>query len=192
MPPGLLRRVAVVPLVLGALANATCGRSGNRADRAPDDLGDTDTGGGGATGTGGTGAGGDSTGTIPVQPQSCDGVCVTVPPATYTGPSFFSLTPPAMIPDCPPDTSYQGLQGMVQGVMFPLVARECRITPKPTCEREGRTCSPYPPAEYRICIHHDGERPCDEVGGYDEPVTITQDGTPDTVTLCCMKALGPS
>jgi hypothetical protein len=185
-----LSRLVCLPLLFFLFTHAAaCGRSGQQPTHPADEIGDTGT--GGDTGAGSdTGAGGD-TGTTPIEPQSCDGVCVTVPPATYTGPSFFSLTPPAMIPDCPPDTSYQGLQGMVQGVMLPLVARECRITPKPTCDKEGRTCSPYPPPDYRICIHHDGKRPCDEVGGYDEAVTMVQDGTASAVTLCCMKPSGP-
>jgi hypothetical protein len=179
-------------LALAACLIVACGKTGYDWDHTPGETGDTGTG-GTTTDTSGTttDTGGTTTSATPIEPQSCDGVCVTVPPATYTGPSFFSFAPPAMVPDCPPDTSYQGIEGMVQGVMFPLVARECRITPKPTCEKEGQTCSPSPLPEYRICIHHDGERPCDEVGGYDQAVTMVQDGTASTVTLCCMKPMGP-
>ena len=99
--------------VLGFCLGSVFGCAPARADRqTPDDDGSTTT-----------------ITTDPPQPLTCDGLCVDTPPATYTGPSLFWLGLPSLVPDCPAETPYQGLEGYVSGPMLPLFARECRTSP---------------------------------------------------------------
>lgn len=132
----------------------------------------------------------DDTGLGPdLHPAGCAGLCVDTPPATYTGPSLFWIGVPALVPACPPDTPSQGIQGYVQTPQLMELARECRITPTDTCAAEGQTCSPVPPDDFHVCIHHDDDRPCPD--GYPQHRTMIQDATTATVTLCCLASLLP-
>jgi hypothetical protein len=131
-----------------------------------------------------------TTSTTPTEPPVCNGVCVDTPPATYTGPSLFWLGPPELVPECPPETPYQGLQGYVTGVMFPQLARECRITPSDLCPTEGKTCSPTPQEGYYVCIHHvDAGAPCPPEYPGQSTVDEMESGIP--LTLCCGKMFVP-
>lgn len=120
---------------------------------------------------------------------TCAGLCVHTPPATYTGPSLFWIGLPKLVPPCPPDTPYQGIEGFVESPMLMQLARECRITPTDSCATEGLTCSPLPPDDFHVCIHHDDDRPCP--AEYPEHRTMIEDAGTTTVTLCCLPSQIP-
>jgi len=136
----------------------------------------------------------------PDTPATCKGTCVLMPPATYTGPSFFTIEEPGSVADCPPTSPYQGIQGLVQDASAVLFARECLITPDPTCLPEGQTCVPAQDQGFRVCIHHDGDEPCDtgadtpadtpgELLGYPHKSRILNEASGEPVTLCCTTPL---
>jgi len=125
----------------------------------------------------------------PVQPVSCNGLCIGTAPATYTGPSLFWLGLPAAVPVCPPGTPHEGIEGIVQGTQVAVLAKECRITPSDLCSDEGLTCAPIPEPDLHLCIHHDGEAGCPS--DYPERATISEVETHMPVTLCCQKPTLP-
>jgi hypothetical protein len=117
---------------------------------------------------------------------SCDqvgGICVTVAPATYTGPSLFWIGTPKAMPGCPDRAPYPGLGGFVKNVMFLWFVNECLVTPSDLCLDEGKTCVPAPPEDFQICIHHDDDSPC--MGDYSEKRAISELESGMAVTLCC-------
>lgn len=120
-------------------------------------------------------------------PLTCKGLCVTEPPATYTGPSLFWLGPPSVVPACPLETPYQGIEGYLDDPMVPVFARECLITPSDLCADEGHTCSPLPPEDFHVCIHHEGTEPCPD-NYYPQQSTLSAVGSSMTITLCCLDA----
>lgn len=126
--------------------------------------------------------------TDPPQPLTCNGLCVDTPPATYTGPSLFWLGLFDAAPDCPPETPFQGLQGLLTNPTPTWqFARECRITPSDLCQDEGKTCAPNPGIDYRVCIHHDDDSPC--TIEYPDRSAITEVESDMPVTLCCKPLL---
>jgi len=116
----------------------------------------------------------------------CPGDCVKTPPATYTGPSLFWWGLPELVPACPVETPYQGLQGYLEDPKLPLFARECRITEIDLCEDQGQTCVPSPRPDYHVCIHHDDEEGgCPSNDEYIDQRTMFDVQVNKTVTLCC-------
>src|SRR5262245_47684409 len=69
-------------------------------------------------------------------PKECAGTCVTVAPATFTGPSLFWFGLPDAVPKCPSDVPNQGIEGFVDD-STPWFARECLVTPSDLCTEEG-------------------------------------------------------
>lgn len=122
---------------------------------------------------------------VVVQLAGCDGLCIATAPATYTGPSLFWLGVPTYVPPCPPETPYEGIEGIVEGTKVTVLAKECRITPSDLCDDEGLTCAPIPEQDLHLCIHHLGDASCPV--DYPERTTISEVETHMPVTLCCQK-----
>jgi hypothetical protein len=121
-------------------------------------------------------------------PQGCDGRCVDEPPATYTGPSHFWLGPIQLAEPCPDDVPEPGVQGPLENAAVMTWARECLVTPAPTCEEQGKTCVPQPSLGFRVCIHHDGDEPCR--GEYTARATMVDLLRNELITLCCVPGHG--
>ena len=122
---------------------------------------------------------------VPVEPASCNGLCIATAPATYTGPSLFWLGLPTGVRACPPETPLEGIEGIVQGTKVTVLAKECRITPSDLCADEGLTCAPIPEQDLHLCIHHDGDAACPL--DYPERTALSEIQTHMPVTLCCQK-----
>lgn len=104
----------------------------------------------------------------------CSDVCVEEPDDGFTGPNWYWLGPPESMPKtCPPDAPFGGIQAYAdsspeieppcaaaQAVIWGFIARECKITTRPTCELQGMTCAAAPPEGYSLCIYQDDEAEC--------------------------------
>lgn len=126
---------------------------------------------------------------VPIEPAHCNGMCIATAPATYTGPSFFWLGLPSVVPPCPPETPYEGIEGLVDGTKIEVLAKECRITLSDLCADEGLACAPIPNEDLHLCIHHDGSAPCPP--DYPERTTLSEVESHLPLTLCCIKPLLP-
>lgn len=131
---------------------------------------------------------GDGTDIAAPEPLVCSGACVTMAPATFTGPSLFWFGAPDLMPSCPPETPLAGIEGYLDNPS-PWFARECLITPTDACAEEGETCAPVPADDYQLCVHHADKVDCHD--DYPDRRTMLDTESGADITVCCMPAVVP-
>jgi hypothetical protein len=138
------------------------------------------------------------------KPEGAACTCLETPPDGFTGLSWYWIGALADMPLCPTSAPFDGVIAYAdpspaveppcpatQSVKWGLVARECKITTHDTCETNGMTCAPLPPAGYSLCVYQDDDALCDLP--YSTPYRLLRwDSGQEcsgmgiqTITLCC-------
>jgi hypothetical protein len=120
----------------------------------------------------------------PANPETC--VCTPVAPFGFDGPSLVGRGAQLTDIQCPPDASLPGFAGLV--IETNQWARECRITPLPTCGASGWVCAPPVPKDFSLCIYRGEAFSCPADYHRAEAVLEADGGAlsdDEAVTLCC-------
>jgi len=113
--------------------------------------------------------------------------------AMDTGPPIFWMGEPDVVPSCPVETPYQGLEGYIDDPMLPKLPRYARSasSPRPTIAwPRARPALPLRP-DFHVCIHQEGEEGCPLDNDYTDRKTLFDAQVSKTVTLCCRDDSSP-